>query len=179
LSYYVFSFHHVQVPVIQDGDFVLAESAVIAHYIVNKYGGPLADVTPEEEARIQIFQEQYGGYVISPYYGLLRAQDAETQAKQRDELLSVLRYISKQYSQTKGPYFLGDKFSFADLLWWPWIHRLSVLAHYRNFVVPQEPEYAAYHQYVAAMSARPSIQATSMPAQFFIDGYKSYANPQE
>jgi glutathione S-transferase len=52
------------VPVIQDGDFLLAESAVIAKYVIAKSdGSKIVKPTPEEEARISIFTEQHGGNV--------------------------------------------------------------------------------------------------------------------
>jgi hypothetical protein len=42
------------------------------------------------------------------------------------------------------PFFLGGKISYADIHWFPWIVRLPVIAKYRDFVVPQTPEYRTF-----------------------------------
>ena len=168
------------VPVIRDGDFVLAESSVIARYIGDKLAaGPLsaASFTAVEKARVQIFVEQHAGNIIGPWYDLLRAQTPEAQAQAKTELLGALKGISAQYSA--GAYFLGDRISFADIMWFPWIHRLGVLQHYRGFEVPDAPEFANYHRFVAAMNSRASVQGSARPSEFFIDAYKGYANPAE
>jgi hypothetical protein len=58
------------VPVIRDGDFLLAESAPIARYVFAKSA---IKPTPEEDARISIFMEQVGGNIIGPWCVLFRA----------------------------------------------------------------------------------------------------------
>jgi glutathione S-transferase len=111
--------------------------------------------------------------IVGPFYNLLMSQQHSDQEKARDELLSVLRGISAQYKA--GPFFLGDRLSYADLHWYPWVHRLCVLKHYRNFEVPQTEEYAGFHRFEQAMLARPNVPETLRPAEFFIDAYKGYA----
>ncbi len=97
------------------------------------------------------------------------------QEDNREQLLRVIRGISAQYEKSGGPYFLGGKLSMADIQWFPFVHRMPILAHYRGFAVPDTAEYAAYHRYVAAMNERASVKHTARPAQFFIDEYKPYA----
>ena len=55
------------VPVLRDGDFLLAESAPIARYVFAKSS---MKPTPEEDARISIFMEQVGGNIIGPWCAL-------------------------------------------------------------------------------------------------------------
>jgi glutathione S-transferase len=85
--------------------------------------------------------------------------------------------VAKAYEPRGGPYFLGERASLADIMVYPWIARLGVLQHYRGFIVPEEPQYAAFHRFVAAFSARPSAAAVQSPLEVYVKAYDSYANP--
>ena len=52
------------VPVLRDGDFLMAESAPIARYVFAKSG---MRPSPQEDARITIFMEQVAGNIIGPW----------------------------------------------------------------------------------------------------------------
>ncbi len=49
--------HEGAVPLIADGDFTLAESAVIARYLIEKFRGPMF-LTADEKARVEVFINQ-------------------------------------------------------------------------------------------------------------------------
>lgn len=52
------------VPVIRDGDFLMAESAPIARYVFAKSA---IKPSPEEDARTTVFMEQVAGNIIGPW----------------------------------------------------------------------------------------------------------------
>jgi hypothetical protein len=52
------------VPVLRDGEFLMAESAPIARYVFAKSA---IKPSPEEDARTSIFMEQVGGNIIQPW----------------------------------------------------------------------------------------------------------------
>ena len=52
------------VPVLRDGDFLMAESAPIARYVFAKSG---MRPSPQEDARTTIFMEQVAGNIIGPW----------------------------------------------------------------------------------------------------------------
>jgi hypothetical protein len=52
------------VPVLRDGDFLMAESAPIARYVFAKSA---MRPSPQEDARISIFMEQVAGNIIGPW----------------------------------------------------------------------------------------------------------------
>lgn len=56
---------------------------------------------------------------------------------------------------------------------------MGVLEHYRGFSVPQTSEFAAYHRAVAAIGSLASSVHSARPVEFFVDGYKGYANPDD
>eukprot|EP01137_Pigoraptor_chileana_P013357 Opistho-2@66775 len=103
-----------------------------------------------------------------------------TSRKQRQQrTFSLSPRASRRYERTTGPFFLGSEASLADVLLFPWIFRLPVLTHYRGYEVPNTPEYAAFHKFVAAFTERKSAKAAAPPQQLFIDGYYKYANPSK
>ena len=58
------------------------------------------------------------------------------------------------------------------------VERLCVLKHYRQLELPTEGAgFAAFEAWTVAMAARPSAVATAQPADFFINGYRFYAEP--
>jgi glutathione S-transferase len=112
--------------------------------------------------------------IIGGFYQGLRAGAGEAQEAATRDLLQAYARLSAEYARHGGPYFAGERLSLTDVLVWPWIARLSVLRHYRAFSVPDEPAYAAFHRFAAAMRARPAVQKTQAEDDFFIQGYASY-----
>eukprot|EP01137_Pigoraptor_chileana_P013359 Opistho-2@66781 len=86
-----------KVPVLQDDDFILTESAVVAEYLAEKYGHStgLLGKSAEDRARIRIFTEQFTGKFIPLWYGVIRAQDDESKAKATKDFLALTARISK------------------------------------------------------------------------------------
>lgn len=171
-----------KVPVLQDGDFYLTESAVVADNVAAKYASNvnLLPTTPRERAEIAIFNEQVLGKVVMSFYGALTAttKDEATQTQTKDAYLNALKAFSASLERNGGPFLLGSRLTLPDLLVWPFVLRASVcLTHYRKLEVPQEAPYAAYHKFVAAMKARKAAVDTSMPDDYFVEGYRSYAFP--
>jgi len=83
-------------------------------------------------------------------------------------------------AHSKGPYFLGDQFSIADIALLPFLERFSVsLKHYRGFDIFAVPNTDRIKLFYEKASARPSFQKTSQPASFYIDIYYHYANPEK
>ncbi len=61
---------------------------------------------------------------------------------------------------------------------WPFVERFCVVEHYRGFAVPvDDPAYAGFIRWRAAMAALPAVAATAQGSAFFIEGYASYIAP--
>lgn len=173
-----------KVPVLVEGEYdapslILAESSIIAEYVAEKYGpqSGLLPATPFERAETALFLSQNLGAYTSAFYGLLMAQDPEAQAKQKTALLAACAGISEVYGRHGGPFLLGSRITLGDINFWPFVERLSVNAHYRGFVVPDEPAYANFHKFATAMREREAVKRCTVDVSVFIDGYKGYANP--
>lgn len=115
-----------RIPAIQDGEFKLADSAVIAQYLQDSRGGqPLYGTTAEQGARVR-WLEKYADYEMAPYstftlffqrvvapnYGEPTDQQLISTALEQ-HLPPLLNYLEEELGN--GPYFLGQQFSIADI----------------------------------------------------------------
>ena len=103
------------------------------------------------------------------------SKDEAEVATQKKALNEAYAALSKAYSRTSGPYFSGSQITTTDILVWPWLERQGVLEHWRKAPIPEGPEYAHLHAFIAAMKTRPAVLKTSSPDAYYIDGYKTYA----
>jgi glutathione S-transferase len=143
-----------RVPVLEEGEFLLPESAVIDEYLDERYPEPaLLPVDPGERAaaRLLIFRFDRIGDV---YYALRRGEeDARPRLYRRlGELDSRLAF---------RPYLTGAEYGLADIAYVPWILRaqarmgieLDRLPHLGDWVerLLERPAVAAESELVAAL----------------------------
>lgn len=115
-----------RIPAIQDGELKLADSAVIAQYLQDRYAGPsLYGETTEEAAQVR-WLEKYADYELAPHatfsvYGerflqpLIGKQTNEDRvAKALEETIPpLLDYLEQQLGNK--PFLVGKQFSLADI----------------------------------------------------------------
>lgn len=105
-----------RVPVLEEGAFLLPESAVINEYLDERYPEPPlwpADPGERSLARLLVFRFDE---LSRPYYALRRE---EAGARERfDEALSRLAAVLDAQ-----PYLTGREFGLADVAYVPWIMR--------------------------------------------------------
>lgn len=75
-------------------------------------------------------------------------------------------------SRIQGPFILGDQFSLADILTYPWFERWVVLEHYFNLSIDKKHQKVL--KWIQAVSERESVSGTVQPKELFIEGYKPY-----
>lgn len=174
-----------KVPVLEvrregEAPFILAESDVITDYLANANvmaggGAAIMASSPEARAKAAIFVSQVGSKLVGSFYAVLSSENKEALTAARVKFDAALAAISAAYEAKGGPFFEGDRITTTDVLIWPWLSRLGVLTHFRGVDIPAGPEYAALQRFVAAMLARPSVQATQLPPEPLIEAYKGYA----
>jgi len=104
------------------------------------------------------------------FYSMLLRQEPERQEKAKKELVEAVRQIVEDY---QGPFYLGERFSCADIALAPYFDRMAVLEHYRDFVVP--PSCPKWHEWCRAVLERPSVAATRQDRKRLIEAYRRYA----
>ena len=116
-----------KMPALQDGDYGLADSSAIVHYLEAKYPEP-ALIPAEARARGRTIwfdefadtilfgcgQKIFFNRIVSPYF-LKRPGDlALAETAERDELPPILDYLEKVVPD-EGGYLVGDSLSLADI----------------------------------------------------------------
>jgi glutathione S-transferase len=135
-----------RVPVLEEGEFVLPESAVINEYLNERYPDPpLLPTDPAERAlaRVAIFRFDS----LSRAYYALRRGDGDAWSKLEAELAKLDRMLEAQ------PFITGREFGLADIAYVPWILRA------RDRMDVDLHPFPAVVDWVERLAERPSIAA--------------------
>jgi glutathione S-transferase len=102
-----------KVPVLEEGDFLLPESAVIMEYLEERFPEPaLLPVDLEERARARLRIDRFDNALGDAYYAFRRGE-----AEGADRLANCLAFLDRRTDQAR-PYDL------ADIAYLPWVIRL-------------------------------------------------------
>jgi stringent starvation protein A len=135
-----------RVPVFEEGDFVLPESAVINEYLEGRYPEPpLWPAELEERALAQLLVFRFDE-LSKPYYALRREEEGAADAF--DSALARLDALLEE-----RPYLTGREFGLADVAYVPWILRA------RDRMGVDVARFPALGSWVARLETRPSIAA--------------------
>ena len=153
-----------KMPALVDGDYCLADSSAIIHYLEAKYPEPvLIPAEPRARGRTIWYdefadtilfgcgQKMFFNRIVAPYF-LKRPGDlAAAEAAERDELPPILDYLETVVPE-EGGYLVGDSLTLAD------IAVAGPFANFRHLGIEADaqrhPRTAAY---VARILARPSF----------------------
>jgi len=135
-----------RVPVLEEGEYVLPESAVINEYLEERWPEPaLWPADPAERALGRLLVHRFDE-LSRPYYALRREEDGA--AERLDEQLAGLaRRLEEQ------PFLTGREFGLADIAYIPWILRAR-----SNLGVELDP-YPAVWSWLERVSERPAVAA--------------------
>jgi len=135
-----------RVPVLEEGDFLLAESAVIDEYLEERWPEPaLWPADPGERALGRLLVYRFDE-LSRPYYALRRGEDGA--AERLDAQLAGLAKLLEAQ-----PFLSGREFGLADVAYVPWILRA------RDRMGVSLDAFPALTEWVARLSERPSIAA--------------------
>ncbi|HEY7730396.1 MAG TPA: glutathione S-transferase family protein [Gaiellaceae bacterium] len=135
-----------RVPVLEDDGWVLPESAIVDEYLDERFPEPpLLPADPAERAAARVLVFRFDDF-SRPYYALRRG---EAGAGERfGEALGWLDDVV-----TRAPFLTGRAFGLADVAYLPWVIRA------RDLLGVDLTPYAAVDDWLARLSARPSVEA--------------------
>jgi stringent starvation protein A len=137
-----------KVPVLEEDDFVLPESAVIMEYLEERYPEPpLWPADPAERAAGRLLLERFD-QLSRPYYALRRGEE-DAGERLDAELVGLDSLLAGR------PFLTGHEFGLADAAYLPWILRAESMLGVDLDAHPAVAEWAA------RAGARPSIAAES------------------
>jgi len=145
-------------PIIEDGDKLLAESAVIAEYICHRYGSGRLTVRPEQPNYVDYL---YWMHFNNNNLGLFLARNAlkaKAHGPDADRMSRLIerrqdgyyRYLEQRLGTV--PYLAGDEFSCADIMV---TFNLTSLPRFGGREISDLPNTTAY---VDRLAARPAYK---------------------
>jgi glutathione S-transferase len=154
-----------KMPALQDGDYCLADSSAICHYIEAKHPDP-ALIPSEAKARGTVIwfdefadtilfgcgQKVFFNRVVAPRFLNRPGDESVAEAALRDELPPILDYL-ETLVPADGGFLVGDRISLAD------ISVASPFANFRHLGVELDAgKYPRTRRYVEAILDRPSFK---------------------
>jgi glutathione S-transferase len=135
-----------RVPVLEEGAFVLSESAVINEYVEERHPEPpLWPADGERRALARLVVLRFDE-LSKPYYALRREEEGAAEAF--DAALSRLDAVLEE-----RPFLTGPEFGLADIAYVPWLLRA------RDRMDVDVGRFPAVAAWLERLEARPSIAA--------------------
>ncbi len=155
-----------KMPAMKDGDFVLADSSAIIHYLEAKHPEPRLIPSDAEQRGKAIWFEEFGdtivcacgakmffNRIIAPRFMGRPGDEDVAAAAERDELPPILDYLEK-VAPDSGGYLVGGSISLADLA------VASPFANFGHLGVEIDPKrYPRTLAYIETILARPSFKS--------------------
>lgn len=161
-----------------DAGVTVCDSAVMLEFIEENWPTtpPLLPEKPAERAHVRFWCVFAAEKIIPFYYRMLMAKDTTGRDAAKAQILAGLTQWA-QACDDSGPYFLGSRFSNADLWLFPWYERLvTVGAAYRGFEEPRTPEFERLDVWFRAVRARPAVARTLADREQLVLNYSGYAD---
>lgn len=147
-----------KVPVLQVGDSVVFESAVILEYLEETLTKPLhpKDALIRAEHRAWI---EFGSAVLGDIWGLETAKEKDTfEAKVKQ---SEQRFVRLEERLVAAPWFDGEAFSLVDAVFGPVFRYYDVFDEIGDFgVLANKPKIAYWRR---SLAERPSVKSAVSP----------------
>jgi glutathione S-transferase len=153
-----------KMPALRDGDYTLADSSAIIHYLEAKHPAPALIPSDAKSRGKVVWYEEFadtilfacGGKIffnriVAPRFMGRECDEAAVQAAELNDLPPILDYLEKVVPGAAG-YLVGDRLTLAD------IAVAGPFANFRHTNTRIDPErYPRTVAYVDRMLARPSL----------------------
>jgi glutathione S-transferase len=173
-----------RVPIFEDSDgFRLIDSTIIVQYLDEKFPNSGSNIVPEvasERAVCRMFIDCFEKNIWPPLnIKMLKASDDSLKMEKLKQTLpaalqNVNRYLECN-AQKSGPFVLGNRFSFAEVMTAPLIQRLvKVSTAYCSIDIMEECKKAGcIHliKWIEAVLARESVESTKLDDELFIANF--------
>ncbi|KAF9916784.1 hypothetical protein BX616_002823 [Lobosporangium transversale] len=176
-----------QVPALKvDDKHVILESLLVAEYLSDLHpGAGLFPTDPLQRAQTRYLIHHWGNRTHPAFHKAAFVLDREQAAKHREEFIvelekfnRLLENVYRREEDGNGPFFLGDKFTFADLALGPFMSRFILLGAYDNgnkeVTLEDYPQFKRFFEWKDAVTKRPSVAKASYPREKLIEAYKKF-----
>ncbi|KAF9093009.1 hypothetical protein BGX27_001688 [Mortierella sp. AM989] len=173
-----------QVPALKINDkHIILESLIVAEYIIDLHPeSGLLPTDPLQRAQSRYLIHHWGARVTPVLHRASFITDTVEATKVRDELVVELEKFNKllidaDRKGAEGDFFLGDKFTFADLALAPQLARFFLLSAYngnKDITVEEFPQLERFLQWKSTILKRPSVQKTTPDKELLITSYRKW-----
>jgi glutathione S-transferase len=171
-----------KVPALRNSDGkVLTDSVHIANFIAEAFPSTI-NLLPKDawfRAEIRLFIQRWHDLIWGNFPKILMESDIEKRELLKSDYLQAMQQVNTLLlvNSKTGPWAFGDTFTLADVIAAPHLSRFFVLKHYENWEIPADDErFARVLQWKNAVSQRPSVLATSLPDNDYIELYGNFVN---
>ncbi|KAN0081428.1 Glutathione S-transferase, C-terminal-like protein [Tylopilus felleus] len=150
------------VPTVEYKGKALYESIVLCEFLEDAYPTYKPNLLPSdpyERARVRIWIDHVTKNMLPAYQRLLMAQDKDKADAARQDLYDTQRKFA---AQVKGPYFLGEDLSLADVMIAPWATRQYIVEQHRGY--DKAGAGAEWKAYAERLATRESVLKTTSNA---------------
>jgi len=145
------------VPVLEQDDKIVCESAICDEYLDELYGKPsLLPHDPYLKARTKIMMEAFSSKVIPKFYSFYRESTEEERSKSVQDLHSGLKLFEEDLS---GKYFGGNEPSMLDYHIWPFFERMPSVKKLRGIDMLPADKFPKLSKWVENMLQLPAVKA--------------------
>ncbi len=161
-----------RVPVLQIGEEVLFESAVINEYLDETNPPSLHPKDPLKKAKHRAWIEFSGSLLVDLHMFTLAKEEAEFEKKKAD-LKSKFSLLEAQLPTPKGNalYFSGETFALIDTSFAPFFMRLDFLIHKKPDLISLFDGFVKIPLFSKTLLSKESVQHSVLPevAEGYID----------
>jgi glutathione S-transferase len=159
----------------------IPESLIVAQYLDEAFpdrGPQLFPTDPQERADARLFISDVDT-LVKGFYGVLFTKEPEELKKKWENVKEDVQYINGVLEKRgKGPFFLGERYSLADIALVPFLDRFrATLKAYRGIDIFETAP--RLRTLLEAAELRESFKTTALPQQQYVDGYAKYINKEE
>ena len=119
---------------------------------------------------MRMFISNFSPQIVSSYFSFFNWGN-----KSEDEKEKVHEKINENFETLNQalvlPYALGDEFTLADVMVYPFIERWAMFEHYANSKIGN---FEKVLEWVRNIQSRESIKATRQSDEFYISEHKKY-----
>ncbi len=153
-----------KVPVIKQEEKIVYESLIVNEYLAEVFG-KLMPNDPFLKAKTRILMARCDANFVKYMYSYLShnpSEDPDKEKQLQQQLITEFTFLDKTLYEKGKTYFLGDKFSLADVAYIPFMQRAIVtLSAFKNWDIFQL-DLPALHNWIQSTNERKSCQETAM-----------------
>ncbi|KAF9571120.1 hypothetical protein EC968_000978 [Mortierella alpina] len=177
-----------QVPALKvDDKDIILESLLVAEYVADLHPeAGLLPTDPLQRAQTRYLIHHWGARVQPVFHKASFTLDAAEAAKSREELIVELGKFNKLLLDAHrkegdnfgtGPFYLGEKFTFADLAIAPFLARFHLLEAYngnKGVTLEKNPELKRFLEWKEAIVSRASVQKATPSKETLTENYRKW-----